>query len=80
MRRGSSLWRWPSWAHSRCTCPPVSAQPYSQHHSGAQVDVGIFYDSLAPYGEWVEMPDYGWSWAPRVERGLGVPTPGASGS
>lgn len=50
-------------------CPPVSAQPYPQHYSGAEVDIGIFYDSLAPYGEWVEMQDYGWSWAPRVERG-----------
>jgi hypothetical protein len=48
-------------------CSPSSAQPYSQHNSGAQVDVGIFYDSLAPYGDWVEIPDYGWSWAPRVE-------------
>jgi hypothetical protein len=50
-------------------CSPVSAQSYSQSPSGVQVDVGTFYDDLAPYGEWVEMPDYGWSWAPRVERG-----------
>ncbi len=49
-------------------CSPVSAQPYSQRDFGAQVDVGIFYDSLSPYGEWVELPDYGWSWAPRVDR------------
>jgi len=58
-------------------CSPVSAQPYpqqqypqqpySQQHSGAQVDVGIFYDSLAPQGDWVEMPNYGWTWAPRVD-------------
>jgi hypothetical protein len=50
-------------------CTPVSAQSYSQHSSGAQVDVGIFYDGLSSDGDWVEMPDYGWSWAPRVERG-----------
>jgi hypothetical protein len=49
-------------------CSPVSAQPYP-HQTGAQVDVGIFYDSLSPYGDWLEMPDYGWSWAPRVDRG-----------
>ena len=48
-------------------CSPGSAQPYSQQGSGAQIDVGVFYDGLAPYGDWVEMPDYGWSWAPRVE-------------
>ncbi len=47
---------------------PASAQPYSERHSGAEVDVDIFYDSLAPYGEWIETPEYGWSWAPRVER------------
>jgi hypothetical protein len=50
------------------SCSPISAQPYSQDQPGAQVDVGIFYDSLAPYGDWVEIPNYGWSWAPRVER------------
>jgi hypothetical protein len=50
-------------------CTPVSAQSYSQRHSGAQVDVSIFYDGLSSDGDWVEMPDYGWSWAPRVERG-----------
>jgi hypothetical protein len=44
------------------------AQPYSER-SRVQVDVGIFYDGLAPYGDWVEMPDYGWSWAPRVDNG-----------
>jgi hypothetical protein len=48
---------------------PASAQFYSQQHSRAQVDVGTFYDGLAPYGDWIEMPNYGWSWAPRVERG-----------
>ena len=48
-------------------CLPCSAQPYSQQGSGAQIDVGVFYDGLAPYGDWVEMPDYGWSWAPHVE-------------
>ena len=23
-----------------------------------------FYDSLGPYGDWLELQDYGWSWAP----------------
>lgn len=50
-------------------CSSVSAQPYPPPRPGAQVDVGIFYDGLAPYGDWMEMPDYGWSWSPRVERG-----------
>lgn len=32
---------------------------------GATVDLGFFYDDLAPYGYWVDRPAYGWSWAPR---------------
>ena len=69
MRRGSYILTLALMGVLALLCSPASAQPYSQYPSGAQVDVGIFYDSLAPYGEWVEMPDYGWSWAPRVERG-----------
>jgi hypothetical protein len=30
------------------------------------VDVGFFYDDLAPYGNWVERPQYGWVWTPRA--------------
>lgn len=28
------------------------------------VDVGIFYDSLAPYGRWYEVDEFGWVWTP----------------
>ena len=31
----------------------------------ASVDIGFFYDDLAPYGNWIERPSYGWVWAPR---------------
>lgn len=49
----------------------VAAQPYPYRPqlSAVQVDVDVFYEGLAPHGEWIETPDYGWSWAPRVERG-----------
>ena len=30
----------------------------------ADVTVSFFYDSLDPYGEWVETPDYGYCWHP----------------
>jgi hypothetical protein len=30
------------------------------------VDIGFFYDDLAPYGNWVERPQYGWVWTPRA--------------
>jgi hypothetical protein len=30
------------------------------------VDYNYFYSSLAPYGSWMEVPDYGWCWQPTV--------------
>ncbi|MFL6263169.1 MAG: DUF6600 domain-containing protein [Thermoanaerobaculia bacterium] len=32
----------------------------------ATVDLGFFYDDLAPYGNWIERPSYGWVWTPTV--------------
>ena len=29
-----------------------------------QVDIGVFQDRLAPYGQWVQHPRYGWVWYP----------------
>ena len=34
------------------------------HAQSVDVNIGIFYDSLAPYGEWVQQPSYGWVWIP----------------
>jgi hypothetical protein len=34
-----------------------------------EVDTGLFYDDLAPHGDWVESPDYGWVFVPRVPPG-----------
>lgn len=31
----------------------------------ADVSVEVFYDSLDAYGDWVEVGDYGYCWAPR---------------
>jgi hypothetical protein len=28
------------------------------------VDIGIFYEELAPYGEWIRVDRYGWVWSP----------------
>jgi Family of unknown function (DUF6600) len=30
----------------------------------ADVDIGFFYNELAPYGEWISVTPYGWVWAP----------------
>jgi len=32
--------------------------------AGGQVDINFFYTNLAPYGHWVQAPDYGWKWLP----------------
>ncbi len=42
---------------------PVVTAPLTPPVSGAAVD---FYDSLAPYGSWVDVPNYGWCWQPTV--------------
>jgi hypothetical protein len=33
-------------------------------HARAQVSVSFFYNTLDPYGEWVQDPDYGYCWHP----------------
>jgi hypothetical protein len=32
--------------------------------ASVRVDIGFFYDALAPYGTWFESPRYGWVWSP----------------
>jgi len=39
--------------------PPPAPPP------SASIDVGFFYDSLAPYGDWYLDTEFGWVWAPR---------------
>lgn len=40
----------------------TNAQP------GARVSFQVFYDDLAPYGTWFNDPQYGYVWAPKVDR------------
>ncbi|MGO8701945.1 MAG: DUF6600 domain-containing protein [Limisphaerales bacterium] len=47
---------------SRTPPGPDSASPAT-----AAPDSNFFYNDLAPYGAWVEVPDYGLSWQPAVE-------------
>ena len=44
--------------------PPPATQPV--YVTNAPPEVAYFYDSLAPYGTWVELADYGWCWQPRI--------------
>ena len=44
---------------------PAPAQPSEPPSSGpTQVNYNFFYDSLAPYGNWFNVPTYGYVWQP----------------
>jgi hypothetical protein len=45
--------------------PSISAGLHLGPSGRASVDVGFFYDNLAPYGNWIQRPSYGWVWTPR---------------
>jgi hypothetical protein len=46
---------------------PGAAQAQTSINVGVsegEVDVGFFYDRLAPYGDWRQHPHWGWVWSP----------------
>lgn len=49
-------------ASLNCATRGVARVPAAR--SQVVVDVGIFYDSLAPYGRWLAVDDFGWVWTP----------------
>ena len=48
--------------------PPVAAVDSAPpaYVSDAPADVSYFYNSLQPYGAWVNLDGYGWCWQPRT--------------
>jgi hypothetical protein len=40
------------------------AEPQPVQPPATQVTYNYFYQTLAPYGTWLETPDYGWCWQP----------------
>src|SRR5262245_42577024 len=42
----------------------LAAWPAVNSHA-ADVSISVFYDQLEPYGDWVEVGDYGYCWHPR---------------
>jgi len=47
--------------------PPSTATPTPPGVSTAPPnDVSVFYDGLAPYGDWLKIDRYGWVWRPRA--------------
>ncbi len=64
---------------SSCLSPPSSsvaqpygAQPYAAQPNRAQsyASFDVFYQELAPYGTWMDNPQYGQVWIPNVGRGF----------
>jgi len=49
-----------------CGCASTSyTEPASQYAPPPDnMDVGYFYDALAPYGDWFWLDPYGWVWSP----------------
>ena len=47
------------------TLAPVQS---AKAQPGAAVSFQMFYDQLAPHGQWIDDPDYGYVWAPSVGR------------
>ncbi len=41
---------------------PAASQP----RVGVSINFQTFYDELSPYGDWIDYPDYGYSWRPRL--------------
>jgi len=46
--------------------PPLGATLHFGASSRPTMDIGYFYDDLAPYGYWMDRPQYGWVWTPRA--------------
>lgn len=47
--------------------PPEEGQPTAQVAPPSnQVTYNVFYESLSPYGNWVQLPELGWVWQPTV--------------
>ena len=46
--------------------PPAGGEPTPVVTNPEPVEVSTFYTTLAPYGTWVDIPDYGYCWRPTV--------------
>ncbi len=46
--------------------PPVAAEQGVEPPASAPEPVQQFYSDLTPYGDWYQVPNYGWVWQPSV--------------
>jgi hypothetical protein len=43
----------------------INPTPARADHDSYRDEVGLYYDELSPYGEWVDDTEYGYAWCPR---------------
>lgn len=53
-------------ASAAAPAPPAGTATAQVAAPATQVTYNVFYDSLAPYGTWVDVGGYGWCWRPTV--------------
>jgi len=51
-------------------CAGTVIAPNEASAQQASVSFQVFYDQLSPYGSWVDYPQYGYVWMPKVEQGF----------
>ncbi len=65
MRRDQQLQQMGVAAGTSAT-PPANTTEETTTPQPAEVTVNYFYDTLAPYGGWVDVEGYGWCWRPTI--------------
>lgn len=53
-------------SYSGAAAPEASEPPVTVDTPDGEISVDYFYDSLAPYGTWIDVPEYGLCWQPTV--------------
>ncbi len=43
----------------------INPTPARAEHDSYRDEVGLYYDELSPYGDWVDDTEYGYAWCPR---------------
>jgi len=45
----------------------ICVEGQNQYNNNVSISIQTFYDELAPYGEWIYTPDYGYAWHPYLD-------------
>jgi len=45
----------------------ICVKGHNHYNNHVSISIQTFYDELAPYGEWIYTPDYGYAWRPYLD-------------